>query len=34
MKPRALIEARINAFFPKAPAKRPRRKKRRAADKW
>jgi type IV secretory pathway TraG/TraD family ATPase VirD4 len=33
MKPRALVEARINAFFPKAPTKRPRHQRRRNADK-
>jgi hypothetical protein len=33
MIPRALVEARINASFPKAPAKRPRRRpKRRNPD--
>jgi hypothetical protein len=33
MKPRTLVEARISAFFPDAPTKRPRHKKRRAADR-
>jgi hypothetical protein len=33
MKPRAFVEARIAASFPKVPAKRPRHKKRRDADR-
>ena len=33
MKPRAFVEARIAASFPKMPAKRPRHKKRRDADR-
>lgn len=32
MIPRSLVEARINAFFPKAPAKRPRHRKKRNPD--
>ena len=34
MMPRAPVEERIAASFPKVPAKRPRRKKRRDADSW
>jgi hypothetical protein len=33
MKPRAFVEARIAATFPKVPAKRPRHRGRRDADR-